>query len=391
MLNIRKFFNSTVATAVASAAILAAAHSASTAQDGPIKVGVITDQVGSARFYAEPVTEGTRICAAQINENGGVLGRQIELVIEDDQNRPDVSASKARKLADEGVVAIISNSSSTATQQAQQVTLETETPHITPANSSDRLTTSLDNPWFFQLGPLGSTQIRTLMAYSRAQNFETAAVIADNSALSEIIANVFRQSLEGAGIEVVASEVIPGGSTTALPQVQRVRAANPDAIFQAGILGPQMVQFFQSYHQLGLDQPVLGSFNLSIPSYLTTADGLMDGAAFIDAYDPEKPEVQEFIRLYQAANDGETPFSLPGYGCDGIRFVAHAIEQAGSTDREAVRDAMASTENWTGVMGAQGAPYICQERRCFNPEGAVVRLIQDNNHGEVVHSGTQAE
>lgn len=376
---------------IAGAMALAVCAGAAQAEDGSIKVGVITDQVGSARFYAEPVTEGTQLCAKALNDNGGVLGRQIELVVEDDQNKPDVSAAKARKLVDEGVVAIISNSSSTATQQAQTVTLETKTPQITPANSSDKLTTDIDNPYFFQLGPLASTQIRTLMAYTRAQEFKTAAIVSDNAALSGIIADVFENALESAGVEVVANEVVPDGSTTAVPQMQKVREASPEAIYQAGILGSQMVQFFQAYHQLGLEQPVLGSFNLSIPSYLTTAEGMMEGVAFIDAFDPAKAKAKDFIALYEKEK-GETPFALPGYGCDGIRFVARAVEQAGGTDKEAIREAMANTENWEGVMGAKGTAYSCKDsRRCFPPEGAVVRLIKDNMHGPVVFSGTKAD
>ncbi len=95
----------------------------------------------------EPVTRGIELGTKIINEKGGVLGKKrSQLIIEDDQNRPDVSAAKARKLVDDGVVAILSNTGSPATQQAQTVSLETKTPHLTPANSADTLTTQLDNP-----------------------------------------------------------------------------------------------------------------------------------------------------------------------------------------------------------------------------------------------------
>lgn len=383
-----KFTRRAFAAGIAATAIGAAALPAA-AQD-TIKIGVLTDQTGRAKFYAEPVTQGTILAAEWVNANGGVLGKKIELVIEDDGAKPDVSASKARKLADAGVVAIISNSSSPATQQAQSVTLATKTPHITPANSSDRLTTTLDNPYFFQLGPLGSTQIRTLMAYAKDRKFKRVAIVGDFSGLSKLIASVFKKSLEANGIEVVAQEVLPQGSTTAVPQMQKVRATKPDAIFQAGIVGPQMVQFFRAYHQLGFKQPVLGSFNLSIPAYLTIAKGLMEGVAFIDAYDPTKPETVKFIEIYQKKY-GKAPFSLPGYGWDGLMFVVDAIKRAGSTDREAIRKAMQDTKGWVGVMGAKGSTVEMRGggRRGFDPDGATVRIIKNNTHGPVVHSGTK--
>lgn len=378
-------------SALAGAAALAALApiSGAMAQD-TIKIGVITDETGRAAFYAKPVTEGVILAAKEINAKGGVLGKKIELVIEDDGAKPDVSASKARKLVDAGVVAMLSNSSSPATQQAQSVSLSTKTPHITPANSGERLTTTLDNPYFFQLGPLASTQIRTLMSYTRSKNLKKVAVLGDSSGLSRLIADVFDKSLKANGIEVVAKEIIPIGSRSAVPQVQKVRAANPEAIFQAGIVGPQMAQFFQAYHQLGLKQPILASFNLSIPSYLKVAKGLMDGVAFIDAYDPDKPAAKKFIELYKKEH-GSEPFSLPAYGYDGLYFVVDAIRRAGSTDKEKIRAAMASTKGWSGVMGAKGSSVNLSEkdRRGFDPEGAVVRLIQNNTHGPAVHSGTK--
>ena len=145
---------------VAFSVITLGVFGSASAQD-TIKIGVITDRVGSAKFYAEPVTRGVELGTKIINDKGGVLGKKIQLIIEDDQNKPDVSAAKARKLVDDGVIAIISNTGSPATQQAQTVSLETKTPHLTPANSADTLTTQLDNPYFFQTGPIASIQLAT--------------------------------------------------------------------------------------------------------------------------------------------------------------------------------------------------------------------------------------
>src|SRR5207247_164489 len=148
-----------------------------------IKVGVITDKVGPAKPYAEPATEGIVFGANEINRKGGVLGRKIELLIEDDQGRPDISAAMARKLVDAGAVFILSVSLTPATQQQQTVTSETKTPQMTPMNSGDTLTTQLNNPYFWQTGPLGSIQIATLLAHARSRNLKKVALISDNSDL----------------------------------------------------------------------------------------------------------------------------------------------------------------------------------------------------------------
>src|SRR5574342_1289309 len=100
------------------------------AQD-TIKIGVITDRVGVSKPYSEPATEGLLFGAEEINRKGGVLGRKLELLVEDDQSRPDISAALARKLIDQGAVFILSMSLTPATQQPQTVTMEAKPPQMT--------------------------------------------------------------------------------------------------------------------------------------------------------------------------------------------------------------------------------------------------------------------
>jgi branched-chain amino acid transport system substrate-binding protein len=358
------------------------------AQD-TVKIGVITDMTGTARFYAEPVTEGSKLAAKIINENGGVLGKPIELLIEDDQNKPDVASAKARKLVDEGAVFILCNSSSTTTQQIQSVSLETKTPQLTATNGVDTMTTSIDNPYFWQTGVLATIQLDTLMAYSKSRNYKRVAIWRDEMVLSQQIAESFRKGLESRGVEVVDEEVIARGATSAVPQLQKIRAQNPEAIFNAGILGPEMVVFFRGYHELGLKMPVLGSYNLSIPTYLRTAKDLMEGVVFVDAYDPDKKQVKDFSTLFEKEYS-RAPYSMNAYGYDGINLIADAIRRAGSFDREKIRAAMQATRGWIGVIGAKDTAISFGDgkRTGFDPQGATIRVISHNEQGPVLYSGS---
>ena len=369
-------------------AVLGAALVAFTAQaQDTIKIGVITDRVGVSKPYSEPATEGVVFGADEINRKGGVLGRKIELLIEDDQSRPDISAALARKLVDQGAVFILSVSLSPATQQQQTVTMEAKTPQMTPMNSADYLTTQLDNPYFWQTGPLGSVQIATLLAHAKTKNFKKVALITDNSELGQAIAKAFRGTLEKAGIQIVADEVVARGATTATPQMQKIRAANPEAMFLAGVLTAENVLIFRAYRELGLKFPIHSSYNLSVPIYETVAKGLVNGVTFVDAYDPDKPEVKAFQAAYKKAV-GKEPQNLHGYGYDGIHLVAEAIRRAGSTDKEKIRAAMQQT-NYAGVMGAKGMRYTFPEgkRVGFDPNGMVVRVYEKDRQGRVVYAG----
>jgi len=354
-----------------------------------IKIGLITDRVGVSKPYSEPATEGAIFGAEEINRKGGILGKKIELLIEDDQSRPDISAALARKLVDQGAVFIISLSLSPATQQQQTVTMEAKTPQMTPMNSADYLTTQLDNPYFWQTGPLGSIQIATLLAHARAKNFKRVALITDNSDLGQAIAKAFKGTLEKAGIQIVADEVVSRGATTAMPQMQKIRAANPEAMFLAGVLTAENVLIFRAYKELGVKFPIHSSYNLSVPIYETVAKGLVNGVTFVDAYDPDKPEVKAFVAAYKKGT-GKDSQNLHGYGYDGVMLIADAIRRAGSTDKEKIRAAMQQT-NYAGVMGAKGMKYSFADgkRAGFDPNGMVVRVYEKDRQGRVVHVGTK--
>jgi len=352
-----------------------------------IKIGVIADRVGVSKPYSEPATEGVVFGAQELNRRGGVLGRKIELLVEDDQSRPDISAALARKLVDQGAVFIISISLSPATQQQQTVTMEAKTPQMTPMNSADYLTTQLNNPYFWQTGPLGSVQIATLLAHAKTRNFKRVALITDNSELGQAIAKAFRGTLEKAGIQIVTDEVVARGATTAMPQMQKIRAASPEAMFLAGVLTAENVLIFKAYQELGLKFPIHSSYNLSVPIYESVAKGLVNGVTFVDAYDPDKPEVKAFEAAYKKAT-GKDPLNLHGYGYDGIMLVADAIRRAGSTDKEKIRAAMQQT-NYAGVMGAKGMKYSFPDgkRAGFDPNGMVVRVYEKDRQGRVLYVG----
>jgi branched-chain amino acid transport system substrate-binding protein len=252
------------------------------------------------------------------------------------------------------------------------------------------LTTQVNNPNFWQTGPLGSTQIATLLSYAANRNYKRVALITENSDLGQLTNRFFKAGLEKAGIQIVAEEMVPRGSTSADAQMQKIRAANPEALFMTGVVTPENTLILRSYRQLGLKMPILGNYNLSVPVYTSVAKGLMDGVTFVDAFDPSKPETKRFIDAYKK-DVGTEPYNLNGYGYDGMMLVADAIRRAGAVDKEKVREAMQATKGFVGVMGSTGAQYGFAEgkRTGFDTNGMVVRVYEGDKQGKVVHVGVK--
>ena len=377
------------ALGVALAAALFGIAAPAAAQD-PIKIGLIVDRIGFAKAWSEPITQGAVYAAKELNAKGGVLGRKVELVIEDDQSKPDLSATAARKLEEAGAAFILSLTHTVAALQAQTVTVETKTPHLAPSLTVDTLTTQVQNPNFWQTGPLASTQIATLLSYARHSNYKRVALISDNSAISQATAKAFKAEFDKNRIELVADEVLPSGAQSAEAQMQKVRAAKPDAIFLATLLTPENLLVLRAYRQHAMKTPLIGNYNLAVPVYMSVAKGLLDGIVFVDAWDPAKPQVKQFIAGY-AKEMGVEPHNMMGYGYDGVMLAADAIRRAGSTDKEKVRQAMQATRGYKGVLGSVDSSYgFADGRRIgFDPEGMVVRMYEGDRQGRVLHVGTK--
>jgi len=377
------------ALGVALAAALFGIAAPAAAQE-PIKIGLIVDRIGFAKAWSEPITQGAVYAAKELNAKGGVLGRKVELVIEDDQSKPDLSATAARKLEEAGAAFILSLTHTVAALQAQTVTVETKTPHLAPSLTVDTLTTQVQNPNFWQTGPLASTQIATLLSYARHSNYKRVALVSDNSAISQATAKAFKAEFDKNKLELVADEVLPSGAQSAEAQMQKVRAAKADAIFLATLLTPENLLVLRAYRQHAMKTPLIGNYNLAVPVYMSVAKGLLDGIVFVDAWDPAKPQVKQFVAGY-AKEMGVEPHNMMGYGYDGVMLAADAIRRAGSTDKEKVRQAMQATRGYKGVLGSVDSSYgFAEGRRIgFDPEGMVVRMYEGDRQGRVLHVGTK--
>ena len=374
---------------VALAAALFGIAAPAAAQEA-LKIGLIVDRIGFAKAWSEPITQGAVYAARELNAKGGVLGRKVELLIEDDQSKPDLSATAARKLEEAGAAFILSLTHTVAALQAQTVTIETKTPHLAPSLTVDTLTTQVQNPNFWQTGPLASTQIATLLSYARQKNYRRVALISDNSAISQATGKAFKAEFDKNKLELVADEVLPSGAQSAEAQMQKVRAAKPDAIFLATLLTPENLLVMRAYRQHAMKTPLIGNYNLAVPVYMTVAKGLLDGIVFVDVWDPAKPQVKQFIAGY-AKEMGVEPHNMMGYGYDGVMLAADAIRRAGGTDKEKVRQAMQATRGYKGVLGSVDSSYgFADGRRIgFDPEGMVVRMYEGDRQGRVLHVGTK--
>jgi branched-chain amino acid transport system substrate-binding protein len=330
-------------------------------------VGVITQGAdASANLYSAAALRGLEFGVRQINAAGGLLGEPIELIVEDDEGKPEAAAAAAGRLANAGVCFNISLSHSVATMAAQEASRGLAL--LAPCQSGKQLG-SVNNPWFWHTGPSSTLQVKTLVAFCKKSGYEDVALVGDESQLSRLLTRAYADEIALSGIRLVGEEFSFSGKA--------------EAVISSGVHVPELLALLRKWRERNGKPPLLGSYNFTIAEVQERAGKLMDGVAYVDAFDPRKPQAQRFVSSY-VHSTGKAPGSVEGYGYDAIQLVASAVSRAGGLKPENVRAAMQDTRA-PGVMGAIGATYEFRNggRSGFDPDGLVVR-----RHGEgVIHVG----
>jgi len=320
---------------------------------GPIKVGEFASLTGSEAAFGNASHNGTALAIEEINKAGGVLGRPIELLTEDNQSKQGESVTIVKKfLSRDGVVAVLGEVASGRSLEAAPVCQEAKIPMVSPSSTNPRVTEVGDyifrvcfiDP--FQGGLLADFAKRTLKA-------RRVAVLSDVAApYSTGLAEYFQKAFLAGGGEIVAEQKYASKDKDFRAQLTAIKAADPDALFvpgyytEAGLIAAQA-------RQLGITIPIFGGDGWEAPELIQIAGSALENTYYSTHYSSEAadPQVQAFVKAYQAKYNGQTPDAMAALGYDSAKVLADAIQRAGTTEPSKLRDALASTRDFSCVTG----------------------------------------
>lgn len=347
---------------------------------GPIKIGVVMDQTGSASYYSRESEKGVQLAAKEINDAGGVNERMLELVIEDDQNDPTLSAQKVRKLAsDPDIVAVLSISGSASSLQNQTAAQEEKIPEIAPTNIANSLTDTF-REYFFRLGAADRHYVDKIMQ-TAAQQFENVAVIGDNTQTGLATRDAWVEDLRGRGVDVVAVEQIDTGATDATAQVLNMKDAGAQLVLLTGQGAPELALITRTIDQLNWDVAVMGGLTIGgAPAFLELAGASANGILFTDLIDDEKPALQEFETNFKAEyGEDQTVTANATLSYDAVYLIAEAIRREDAT-RDGIRAGLETLSDYTDtVSGAEGAAveFGPEDHQGFDTDAVVIRTFEN--------------
>jgi branched-chain amino acid transport system substrate-binding protein len=369
---------------------IAGAHAAEPAKGQPLLIGVHYDAAKQASYYSLGQKSVFDVFVDQLNANGGIHGRPIKLLYEDDELNPVVAATKAEKLASENVLAIISISGSSTGLAVQKKGEELKIPIGSPGNFLEPLTTVPPKHYYFRFAMRDSVGAQALIRYFH-KHFKNPkiAVVRDATQTGLLLSDSYIKIMKAAGFNVVSTEQITPGSTDVTAQTMHVKESKADLVILAGASVPDMAHYAKTHFLVGDKSPLFGNYLLSTPPFDKMAGQGANGLIYTDMLDPARPEGQKIEQTLVAKLGNKAknaPFMIGAW--EFIRWVADCLNRAGANPtRESLRAAMEATKDWPTALGPVGNKVNFSPNRhdlFFSADDVVLREIVNNAYGPAI-------
>jgi branched-chain amino acid transport system substrate-binding protein len=332
------------------AAVIAVVATAAAAQD-TVKIGVVQPVTGAVAYDGNIYVNTVKMLVDDMNAKGGVLGKKIELVVEDGACNPALSVNAAEKLVTrDKVVALLGAFCSTSTAAMMEVARKHKIPHLTGISTAAQLTEQ-NNPYFFRAVAttpmLGAAFGGELPAAVKGKRF---AFLVINDDWGRTMVNSYPKPIEHAGGQIVGTEFFQSTELQFLPYITKIKAANPDAIILAANT-QHAVALSKQIRELGITAPLVGEGSWTSDSYLKLAGPAAEGVyGLVEyVYTIKNPINEAFVKMSrEKLNDNPSKFA--GAAHNGIHILVDAIRRAGAADPEKIRAALTKT-NYNGLVG----------------------------------------
>lgn len=317
-----------------------------------IIIGGLAPLTGNVAIYGVTASNGAKLAFKEINENGGILGKEVEFLLEDEKGDPTEAVNAYTKLLDEDIVALLGDITSQPTEAVAESAKADNMPMLTPTGTQFNITEGRDN--VFRVCYTDPFQGEILAKYAKEElGAGTAAIMKNTSSdYSDGVGKAFTESASDLGIDVVATESYGNDDIDFRAQLTKIAELNPDVLvipdyYQTiSLIAPQAREVGITGTFLGPDGWDGVTKNVDESSY-----DVIEGAVFTNHYsiDDEDEKIQNFLSNYKEEY-GEDASAFAALAYDGAYMLKEAIEKAGSTDSDAIIKALKEIE-FDGITG----------------------------------------
>ena len=316
----------------------------------PIVFGLVDEVTGPQAEAGVLQVQGAKLAVDEINAAGGILGRQVELRIEDNQSANPTTVLAYTKLIEAGVVAVIGPLRSTQVQAASPTIAKSKVPAL--IGGSDPSLTRVNNPWIFRVRPndLYSSKVMAEYGVKELKKLKWA-IVHSTDTFGTGGKNALVDALKAHGIEPVLIQGYTSNSQDFTPIVLQIKKSGADIIGSYMTNSPDVGIFSRQLRQLGVQTEWIGSTSVLTETAMKLAGEALWGVHSVADFAVEaNDEARGFAKRYRAKHGLEPDlYSACTYGA--VFLLKHAIEKAKSTEPDAIRNALLSTRGLKGVEG----------------------------------------
>ncbi|TMV92306.1 ABC transporter substrate-binding protein [Thioclava sp. BHET1] len=330
-----------------------------TAAMADIKLGASVSASGPAAFLGDPEAKTIEMMVDQINEEGGINGEKIDLVLYDDGGDPNKARTFATRLVeDDEVVAIIGGSTTGTTMSILSVAEDAEVPFISLAGAIQIIDPV--HKWVFKTPHTDRMACEKIFSDMHKKGITKIGMISGTDGFGASMQAQCKDVAPKYAIEILSDETYGPQDADMTPQLTKIRnTQGVQAILNPGFgQGPAIVT--RNKAQLGIDLPLYESHGVASDGFIelagaAAADGVrLPGTALLVASilpesDPQKPVVTAYKAAYEAKY-GETVSTFGGYAHDAVDLMSHAMKTGGN-DPASIRDALEATQGYVGTTG----------------------------------------
>ena len=319
---------------------------------GSYKIGVMYPLTGDGASYGLPIQRATKIAIDEINAKGGINGKKIEAIYEDDKCNPKDGNAAAQKLVNiDKVKVIIGGVCSGATLGASPITEENKVILISPSATSPDITNAGD--FVFRVAP--SDAYAGIVTSDYAFNdlkTKKAALITETTDYAQGLRRVFKENFAKLGGEIVADETYNPEDTDFRSQVTKVKASAPDVIYIVPQAPPKGVLLTKQIKEAGIKQQLLTAEVLIGRNIVKDNAADMENLIGVEQkFDDKAPKAAVLLAKYKQQTKEEPPFPAYMSGAyDIVYLIADAIGKYGY-DSEKIRDFLYSLKDYEGAVG----------------------------------------
>lgn len=337
-----------------------------------ILVGEYGSMSGPEATFGQGTHNGIMLALDEINSAGGVNGRKIKVITEDDQSKQEEAANAVTKLISrDHVVAILGAAASSNSLAGAPICQSNKVPMITPGSTNPEVTKKGD--YIFRTCFIDPYQGEALANYiAKERKVKRVAILRDvKSDYSMGLADVFTKTFVSLGGQVVEDQSYSKGDSDFRPQLTAMKSAAPEVLFVPGYY-TEIGQVAIQARDLGMNQPLMGGDGWDSPKLVEIGGEALEGSFYTNHHHPDDPSpaVRKFVDSYKMRY-GVRPDGGAALGYDSMRMLAAAMRRASSLDGPSLRDEIARTKEFAGVTGSI---TIGPERNPLNKKFVVLEV-----------------